>query len=87
MTVSPLILQKEVLRGASGVNIYVYVDKPTVQWTWNTHSADKYWKLRFLLALTNIYFRHKPTGVMIPTHLKVLTIVEEPFIEHVPNLK
>ena len=34
-----------------------------------------------------IYFRHKPTGVMIPTHLKVLTIVEEPFVEHVPNLK
>ena len=48
ITVSPLILQKQVLRGASGVNIYVYVDKPTVQWTWNTHSADKYWKLRFV---------------------------------------
>ncbi|XP_023346842.1 glutamate [NMDA] receptor subunit 1 [Eurytemora carolleeae] len=29
--------------------------------------------------------RDKPTGVMIPTHLKVLTIVERPFIEHMNN--
>ena len=28
----------------------------------------------------NMYCRVKPSGVMIPTHLKVLTIVERPFI-------
>ena len=30
--------------------------------------------------LTFVMFREKPSGVMIPTHLKVLTIVERPFI-------